>query len=119
MAGYEGSPPLTRGKGGQGISLRSISGITPAYAGKRDAPLSFARCGRDHPRLRGEKYAITRSRLMRAGSPPLTRGKVLTGTEPTATLRDHPLLRGEKAEKRGYFFQVEGSPPLTRGKDRK
>ena len=44
-----------RGKGKNGSACRQISGITPAYAGKRDSwNLSYHLTG-DHPRLCGEK----------------------------------------------------------------
>ena len=70
----------------------------------------------DHPRLRGEKSCVRKSRIARLGSPPLTRGKGYVVRSMTDTIgitpayagkrhrclppqrasRDHPRLRGEK-----------------------
>ena len=71
----KGSPPLTRGKVTQTIINVGSDGITPAYAGKSGNHKVTSRKYRDHPRLRGEKYVPITSRIMRPGSPPLTRGK--------------------------------------------
>ena len=51
------------------------TGITPAYAGKRELVDTDSTSGKDHPRLRGEKSARAVSRCVVVGSPPLTRGK--------------------------------------------
>ena len=66
-----------RGKVRQRRSMASGVGITPACAGKRLWSVPPSRPEGDHPRLRGEKPASTPSRRREAGSPPLTRGKVL------------------------------------------
>ena len=50
-----GSPPHTRGKESISSVLKSLSGITPAYAGKRVVSREAARLAGDHPRIRGEK----------------------------------------------------------------
>ena len=50
-----GSPPHMRGKVTPSGGLRSGSGITPAYAGKRAAPGQADRLCQDHPRICGEK----------------------------------------------------------------
>ena len=72
----KGSPPLARGKVKFFIFISSLSGITPACAGKSPEDFGAPWLERDHPRLRGEKEA----RMLRAtiflGSPPLARGKV-------------------------------------------
>ena len=71
----EGSSPLTRGKGRDRVVTISPKRIIPAYAGKRYLLYRlFVICG-DHPRLRGEKWAVTSSVMRRKGSSPLTRGK--------------------------------------------
>ena len=53
-----GSPPHMRGKGRSVHRSNEPAGITPAYAGKRIAPLSFSFVNWDHPRICGEKRCI-------------------------------------------------------------
>ena len=50
-----GSPPPMRGKGISGVADLRLSGITPAYAGKRHAGSWRQVRKKDHPRLCGEK----------------------------------------------------------------
>ena len=54
-AGSEGSPPPMRGKGVQIVRGFCVSGITPAYAGKRRKNRDGYNGKKDHPRLCGEK----------------------------------------------------------------
>ena len=92
--------------------------------------------GKDHPRLRGEKFGEVKNTARLVGSPPLTRGKAVAlqvlpvppGITPayagkrffsgrrSGILKDHPRLRGEKFVVRSGLFPQQGSPPLTRGK---
>ena len=51
-----GSPPPMRGKGALGPSDEGLTGITPAHAGKREAPDGYGIGDRDHPRPCGEKH---------------------------------------------------------------
>ena len=71
-----GSPPRVRGKARHLVRGAVKRGITPACAGKREPPPAFRACGRDHPRVCGEKRAARRAAAGRAGSPPRVRGKV-------------------------------------------
>ena len=116
--------------------MSKLRGITPAYAGKRSKRHGFRQREWDHPRLRGEKLALIRLQAHQAGSPPLTRGKVISSgfskyfrrITPAyagkrflrrlcrSCRRDHPRLRGEKKAESDDFWSVLGSPPLTRGK---
>ena len=50
-----GSPPRMRGKETAGQHCRRLSGITPAYAGKRPCSCRAMRRYGDHPRVCGEK----------------------------------------------------------------
>ena len=50
-----GSPPPMRGKASRSRRFCSLTGITPAYAGKREVAGLFSHLRRDHPRLCGEK----------------------------------------------------------------
>ena len=134
--GRPGSPPHTRGKGnGKNLCLDKI-GITPAYAGKRPSPYRFLWPNRDHPRIRGEKRAMSISRMCRLGSPPHTRGKdkcsinskFTCGITPAYAGKrsalenwvtangDHPRIRGEKFIILCRSSAGKGSPPHTRGK---
>ena len=56
---HVGSPPRMRGKVRKHISTPSTHRITPAYAGKRGCPLRARTVPEDHPRVCGEKKAIT------------------------------------------------------------
>ena len=152
-----GSPPRGRGKAGFLRAAPGYSGITPAWAGKRDSappPAAFchgitpawagkslcsrwpASAAQDHPRVGGEKSAVTKQKLADYGSPPRGRGKVgdligggyVAGITPAWAgksprraegqhqARDHPRVGGEKwlppAERSGPL----GSPPRGRGK---
>ena len=55
MRSASGSPPRMRGKGIVFTSFPFGSGITPAYAGKRNASFGTRWTIRDHPRVCGEK----------------------------------------------------------------
>ena len=71
-----GSPPRMRGKACT-CSCASIAGrITPAYAGKSGQHRNRRSSPRDHPRVCGEKRALSRSWAACGGSPPRMRGKV-------------------------------------------
>ena len=115
------------------------AGITPAYAGKstvgRNRPARYL----DHPRVCGEKRALSRSCAACGGSPPRMRGKVaytdLQRPSPGITpayagksllkllhhvgLRDHPRVCGEKAYSLVINGSEWGSPPRMRGKGTK
>ena len=53
----------------------NYQGITPAHAGKRPEYTFITSLYEDHPRTRGEKYALVKVMLLILGSPPHTRGK--------------------------------------------
>ena len=115
------------------------AGITPAYAGKstvgRNRPARYL----DHPRVCGEKRALSRSCAACGGSPPRMRGKVTkyvckpqgVGITPAYAgksllkllhhvgLRDHPRVCGEKAYSLVINGSEWGSPPRMRGKGTK
>ena len=111
-----GSSPLTRGKHDV-VQLPVLTGrLIPAHAGKTPFPLGRRRCGRAHPRSRGENvHSIGEDRL-HAGSSPLTRGK--QNGRPGA-LQPGGLIPAH-AGKTMFLSPVRGSgggsSPLTRGK---
>ena len=101
----------------------SVTGITPAYAGKRLMLCHRPRPRGDHPRVCGEKRRTAKSWIPLQGSPPRMRGKVccaglhhlIHGITPAyagkrdspgqlaGRCRDHPRVCGEKA----FLFEVE------------
>ncbi len=115
----QGSPPLARGIRAAERWRQQTQGITPACAGNTDTLCVTARSCRDHPRLRGEYEQGIRSRMEKAGSPPLARGilavimscAVIARITPACAgntyengssaygCRDHPRLRGEYTKK--------------------
>ena len=64
-----------RGKVEQREQMQISIGITPAYAGKSEAPASRYTYRQDHPRLCGEKLVTSGNSGMGIGSPPPMRGK--------------------------------------------
>ena len=95
-ASARGSSPLTRGK----RALRSVQGLQsrliPAHAGKTVFMIVVVATDTAHPRSRGENPGATHEAWTKAGSSPLTRGKLFI------TIPSFPPPRG--------------SSPLTRGK---
>ena len=114
---WTGSPPHARGKGAAARAGWRQGRITPACAGKSGQIRVCGAAAEDHPRMRGEKAIFCTTFLIRAGSPPHTRGKDISilpmvsnrGTTPAyagkrgvfasmaAPCRDHPRIRGEKS----------------------
>ena len=65
-----------RGKGIVSAFTTLVTGITPAYAGKRQNFITFEISQTDHPRLCGEKGSGGGTYSNCEGSPPPMRGKV-------------------------------------------
>ncbi len=134
---FQGSPPHTRGKAAAHFATFVQIRITPAYAGKSFAAFNFQDTVEDHPRIRGEKLLGVVSCVLPLGSPPHTRGKVLSehkffqqmGITPAYAgkrylllptghnCKDHPRIRGEKDFPYECGCVEMGSPPHTRGKE--
>ena len=151
-----GSSPLTQGK--RRVFRRSVGvrRLIPAHAGKTSSPqctrsayrLIPAHAGKTvalryrrtrlpaHPRSRGENVVADTKKFSRAGSSPLTRGKLLdrrvglalqrlipahagktasAGTQPESRAA-HPRSRGENRLEFAAQEGNNGSSPLTRGK---
>ena len=131
-----GSPPRMRGKEGSQIKAKSVTGITPAYAGKSWIPTCRGRLPQDHPRVCGEKRGTMVKWAALWGSPPRMRGKVtayhndseLSRITPayagkrrmkrpiTTNAWDHPRVCGEKRPPDQHPGLSLGSPPRMRGK---
>ena len=130
-----GSPPLTRGQQAGRSLVDSEAGITPAHAGTTRGRHSDERGHRDHPRSRGDNFAISSMVMVSIGSPPLTRGQLDRPYAKTAAGRitpahagttrcllsgdpckeDHPRSRGDNHSPIPTVKPPAGSPPLTRG----
>ena len=91
-----GSPPPMRGKEDSLAILSPVNGITPAYAGKRQARVHYQNLKRDHPRLCGEKSYRFDCSNPTSGSPPPMRGKAKLRLLLVLLHKDHPRLCGEK-----------------------
>ena len=131
-----GSPPRMRGKADLCIGSERQTGITPAYAGKRERTGRLRRQAKDHPRVCGEKVSSTSPMKCLKGSPPRMRGKVWDILQPLADWgitpayagkrllealekirnQDHPRVCGEKQVKAAPLTGAAGSPPRMRGK---
>ena len=70
-----GSPPRGRGKVAYIGNKNGLDGITPAWAGKRFKNFFIGHIIQDHPRVGGEKSAVSCKSLTLLGSPPRGRGK--------------------------------------------
>ena len=137
VAGFPtGSPPRGRGKVQFGIHALGGVGITPAWAGKSILHIHSYLLEGDHPRVGGEKLALSPLLDVLKGSPPRGRGKdhvaeVIahgTGITPAwagkraecfivcCSTWDHPRVGGEKSLDMGHFRYQRGSPPRGRGK---
>ncbi len=130
-----GSPPRARGTDVDSASRLVRVRITPACAGNRGSPTRRRRCGRDHPRVRGEQTVLLARAADVPGSPPRARGtegsRVSLPNAPGITpacagnsrrlrrwsrgRRDHPRVRGEQGGAAGDVREGDGSPPRARG----
>ena len=131
-----GSPPQVRGKLPAADGENSITGITPAGAGKTTPCSVFCFAGWDHPRRCGENYKQSLTRCRRLGSPPQVRGKLNSPEVRIADHRitpagagktrhpccakrnvwDHPRRCGENQSPITARLYTTGSPPQVRGK---
>ena len=113
-----------------------LSGITPAWAGKRSGVLFGSLLHGDHPRMGGEKPDDSGAVSQLLGSPPHGRGKVdypfcpsppygitpaWAGKSLTILILytdrwDHPRMGGEKRHLSSISDFERGSPPHGRGK---
>ena len=132
----QGSPPRGRGKVAYKWLLVTFTGITPAWAGKRQK-LAVCRVSHgDHPRVGGEKGKAGALLFRQIGSPPRGRGKETRPllcrfssgitpawagksrpvSPPHRPHRDHPRMGGEKRQALSAAHGSAGSPPRGRGK---
>ena len=91
-----------RGKVYAVFAVLSPTGITPAYAGKRQHKLTLESNMKDHPRLCGEKLRGALVKKALGGSPPPMRGKVHSVT----LYRDHVGITPAYAGKSWIFSDL-------------
>ena len=69
----------------------------------------------DHPRSRGEYSTTNRSKSLRIGSSPLSRGIPVPGQRDCGGVRIIPALAGNTSPARSFAAPTWGSSPLSRG----
>ena len=94
-----GSPPRMRGKVCFLGCISVLTGITPAYAGKRPCLTCPDWLSRDHPRVCGEKRSSLAHGRYRMGSPPRMRGKVLSGLATWLPIGITPAYAGKRRKR--------------------
>ena len=134
-----GSSPLTRGKPPRPPRPANPCGLIPTHAGKTQANRIGELSATAHPHSRGENISRPPLASWKAGSSPLTRGKlpcegvwaVASGLIPTHAGKTadetnirryyeaHPHSRGENVQTLVAIAHIPGSSPLTRGKLRR
>ena len=131
-----GSSPLTRGKPRSTLSASRAQRLIPAHSGKTRWSAPKHPPNSAHPRSRGENSILLLRRALRAGSSPLTRGKLGGALQVEGHCRlipahagktwllpaiaggalAHPRSRGENFSTTLNSMARAGSSPLTRGK---
>ena len=110
-----GSSPHTRGAHQRAPVCALDQGIIPAYAGSTLSVRSRPRCGRDHPRIRGEHDWMVMISKSAKGSSPHTRGaRVLPGLI-GRRVRIIPAYAGSTLKPDYVDLVRVGSSPHTRG----
>ena len=94
----QGSPPRVRGKALSDMLLLSITGITPACAGKSGDHRRQRQQAQDHPRVCGEKAALMLLELVTPGSPPRVRGKAAHSFPGMKSFRITPACAGKRQQ---------------------
>ena len=131
-----GSPPHARGRRARNTVDYSTPRITPACAGKTSRRQRLATLCADHPRMRGEDFALKVVKELLKGSPPHARGRHVYIVAPLDDVRitpacagktarrfprkcggrDHPRMRGEDPCSIEFVRRRWGSPPHARGR---
>ena len=111
-----GSPPQVRGKPAPRSHVPSVSGITPAGAGKTDGENRCLKTKRDHPRRCGENALEDSSEAHCLGSPPQVRGKQVLTEGEWWDYRITPAGAGKTQRLVRMCRACPGSPPQVRGK---
>ena len=113
-----GSPPRVRGKGDNGNVQIAQAGITPACAGKSICFRARQCVRKDHPRVCGEKYLLSRTSMCTKGSPPRVRGKGETACEVVVKFGITPAYAGKRACTTTAIIQPKDHPRVCGEKGR-
>ena len=113
-----GSPPPMRGKDASEKTTAVRSGITPAYAGKREGAKCAKINHKDHPRLCGEKRIFLRYCQLLQGSPPPMRGKAHKSSGTAFSIRITPAYAGKSDPKVLGVRNAKDHPRLCGEKSR-
>ena len=105
-----GSPPPVRGKGGRVTFTLSLSGITPAYAGKRSVTKPRRTKRTDHPRPCGEKLSTKDFIAPPSGSPPRVREKVEDKVREYKAQRITPACAGKSVFAQNFMENSKDHP---------
>ncbi len=117
FAGRYGTTPRTRGTRHPDPSRPARSGTTPAYAGNATRIRSSSAIGRDHPRVRGERYSYISAARRRWGPPPRTREPFRLDPGPTTVRGPPPRTRGTQPQHRRRG-PTQGTTPAYAGNAR-
>ena len=110
LSSKKGSPPRMRGKEADTASTYTLLGITPAYAGKREAYHQQGVKHEDHPRVCGEKARLLLLAAKWLGSPPRMRGKGLRELSSVAHHRITPAYAGKRNSANGVTPTIWDHP---------
>ena len=99
-----------------GKARRSLSWITPAYAGKTALLNGYNDAIRDHPRIRGKDKEVKGMKKKIAGSPPHTRERHFCWLVPTFCGGITPAYAG-KTQQAEFSSEDDRDHPRIRGKD--
>ena len=113
---FPGSSPLTRGKLKAGFGKHTHLRLIPAHAGKTITRHACRSPRRAHPRSRGENQRRTRLDLVRAGSSPLTRGKLIRSVRHVPAPGLIPAHAGKTGRWRPRSMS-RGAHPRSRGEN--
>ena len=108
-------PPPTRGLLLFVISKNLFCRITPAHAGTTSSLYLWQVCFKDHPRPRGDYFIFLKFYFLKIGSPPPTRGLLLSELHKKWSNRITPRPRGDYSILSMLGIFNPGSPPPTRG----
>ena len=95
-----------RGKVLKFLKETSLTGITPAYAGKSELRHMLRNCIQDHPRLCGEKTGLQCSWEKKRGSPPPMRGKASQSGFTSTHMRITPAYAGKSGGQRRTAYRT-------------
>ena len=110
-----GSSPRMRGTHRRGTRSETAQGIIPAYAGNTSQCAALRALLRDHPRVCGEHWLPSCSRLSNWGSSPRMRGTPKRTPPPPRPPRIIPAYAGNTSHILRWRGAIMGSSPRMRG----